>query len=572
MNFKLIDVCFQNTSAYSGTDADFYIEMDDWNDYNYFTTYHLHATKKLTNTENVYLGSISILKKGQKEGDSRLLANAIKKGILSNPFEKLPDNYCSISFSLDLYRGLYKFLDNRRRQKIVRSLRMILSDRDRLYEEFKDEPGFEKSLLRSASMDSYILQKGKCLLQSDGKFHDWEHDKLKVNFNYLNQEITLNFSGVKNAGDRNYLPSGIIAFIGHNGCGKSTALYQLAKVLFTAPNDRGLLKNVLSLEPNNIGIDKLMMFSYSAFDNFVMPGVTLSDYRLMYEGMKDNSGRFIFCGLRDVRQEINEAIEDHIKKRGEDNKDNKIVDINQVRIEKIKTKTVDELSGEFAVALRAVLEDSDKWQIFEQIRNDSKVVLPSLYEAMEWIDYFTTTDENKEKFLSLSTGVKFFLHALVHLIAYMEDNSIVLFDEPENHLHPPFLSFMMSEFRRIIHNKHSVMLVATHSPVILQETLSKNVFIMERRDGETIIRHPETEIYGESFGLINSMVFRLNSDLTHYNDVMDELYEQWHCDDLNSIEQVLTRFKHRFGCEDLSSHMTAYLISKFESRDSLEEE
>ena len=314
------------------------------------------------------------------------------------------------------------------------------------------------------------------------------------------------------------------------------------------------------------------MFSYSAFDNFVMPGVTLSDYRLMYEGMKDNSGRFIFCGLRDVRQEINEAIEDHIKKRGEDNKDNKIVDINQVRIEKIKTKTVDELSGEFAVALRAVLEDSDKWQIFEQIRNDSKVVLPSLYEAMEWIDYLTTTDENKEKFLSLSTGVKFFLHALVHLIAYMEDNSIVLFDEPENHLHPPFLSFMMSEFRRIIHNKHSVMLVATHSPVILQETLSKNVFIMERRDGETIIRHPETEIYGESFGLINSMVFRLNSDLTHYNDVMDELYEQWHCDDLNSIEQVLTRFKHRFGCEDLSSHMTAYLISKFESRDSLEEE
>lgn len=129
----------------------------------------------------------------------------------------------------------------------------------------------------------------------------------------------------------------------------------------------------------------------------------------------------------------------------------------------------------------------------------------------------------------------------------------------------------MSEFRRIIHNKHSVMLVATHSPVILQETLSKNVFIMERRDGETIIRHPETEIDGESFGLINSMVFRLHSDLTHYNDVMDELYEQWYCDDLNSIEQVLTRFKHRFGCEDLSSNMTAYLISKFESRDSLEE-
>lgn len=286
--------------------------------------------------------------------------------MLSNPFEKLPDGYCSISFSLDLYRGLYKFLDNRRRQKIVRSLKMILSDRDRLYEEFKDEPGFEKSLLRSASMDSYILQKGKSLLQSDGKFHDWEHDKLKVNFNYLNQEITLDFSGVINAQECSYLPSGIIAFIGHNGCGKSTALYQLAKVLFAAPNDRVRIKEILSLEPNNIGIDKLMMFSYSAFDNFVMPGITLSDYRLMSEGMEDNSGRFIFCGLRDVRQEINDTIEAHIKKLGKDNKENKIVDVNQMRIEKIKTKTVDELSVEFAVALRVVLEDSEKYQILSK--------------------------------------------------------------------------------------------------------------------------------------------------------------------------------------------------------------
>ena len=569
MKFKLIDVCFQNASSYPGTDADFYIEMDDWNDYGYCTTYHLHATKNLTKTKNVYLGSISILKKGQKEGEGRLLASAIKNGILSNPFETLPDDYCSISFSLDLYRGLYKFLDNRRRQKIVRSLRMILSDRDRLYDEFKDEPGFEKSLLRSASMDSYILQKGKSLLQSDGKFHDWEHDKLKVNFNYINQEVELDFSGVINAQECNYLPSGIITFIGHNGCGKSTALYQLAKVLFAAPNDRALLKDILSLEPNNIGIDKLMMFSYSAFDNFVMPGVTLSDYRLMSEGMEDNSGRFIFCGLRNVKQEMDKIIEDYLKNP---DKGNKLIDVNQLRIGEIKTKTVDELSEEFTVALRAVLEDSDKNQIFGQIRKDSKVVLPSLYEAIEWINSFVTTAENKRRFLSLSTGIKFFLHALVHLIAYMEDNSIVLFDEPENHLHPPFLSFMMSEFRRIIHNRHSVMLVATHSPVILQETLSKNVFIMERRDGETIIRHPETEIYGESFGLINSMVFRLNSDLTHYNDVIDELYEQWHCDDLESIDQVLTRFKHRFGCEDLSSHMTAYLISKFESRESLEEE
>lgn len=86
----------------------------------------------------------------------------------------------------------------------------------------------------------------------------------------------------------------------------------------------------------------------------------------MSEGMEDNSGRFIFCGLRDVRQEINDTIEAHIKKLGKDNKENKIVDVNQMRIEKIKTKTVDELSVEFAVALRVVLEDSEKYQILSK--------------------------------------------------------------------------------------------------------------------------------------------------------------------------------------------------------------
>lgn len=63
MKIKLIDVCFQDATRLSGTDADFYLEMDDWNDFGYCTTYHLHATKRLTKTgKNTYLGSINILK------------------------------------------------------------------------------------------------------------------------------------------------------------------------------------------------------------------------------------------------------------------------------------------------------------------------------------------------------------------------------------------------------------------------------------------------------------------------------------------------------------------------------
>lgn len=566
MKIKLIDVCFQDATRFSGTDADFYLELDDWNDFGYCTTYHLHATKQLTKTKNTYLGSINILKKGQDEHDSRLLAKELKAGKLTNPFEKLPNDYCAISFSLELYRGLYKYLTNKQRTDFIRDMRMILSDDDYRYNQFKDEPGFEISLLRNASMDSFVLKKGRSLIQRNGKYHNWEHEKLKVNLKYIHQEINLDFSGIKNAEDCDYVPSGIIAFIGHNGCGKSTALYQLAKVLFEAPNDRPYLNDV-SVEPNDIGINKLLMFSYSAFDNFVVPGVTLADYRLISDGMIDNSGRFVFCGLRDVKKEVDDVIRAYLAKKDDDKPIEKYIDCNKLHVNDIALKTIDELSHEFSHTLLLVINDFGKYDILKQIINDSEIVLPSLFVSIQWINRFLGEKDILQNYRSLSTGVKFFLHALVHLIAYLEDNSIVLFDEPENHLHPPFLSFMMSEFRKIIHSRHSVMLVSTHSPVILQETFSKNVYIMDRRNGETTIRHPKTEIYGESFGLINSMVFNLTSDISHYHDVVDMLYEKWHCDELETIDRVLTRFKSRFGCDNLSSNMVAYLISLFENEE-----
>lgn len=564
MKIKLIDVCYQDATGLSDTDADFYLEMDDWNDYGYYTTYHLHATKQLTKTKTAYLGSINILKKGQSESESRLLAKEIKAGNLTNPFEKLPNDYCAISFSLELYLGLYKYLTSRQRDSFIRDMRMILSADEYRYRNFRDEPGFYISLLRNASMDSFVLKKGRSLVQSSGTYHDWEHEKLTVNLKYIHQKIDLDFSGVKQADDCDYLPSGVIAFIGHNGCGKSTALYQLAKVLFEAPNEREKLKDV-SVEPNDVGINKLLMFSYSAFDNFVMPGGTFPDLRLILEGMQDNSGRFVFCGLRDVKKEVEDKISEYLKQKKEGRHED--VFNNGLRVDDIKLKTIDELACEFSRALTLVIGDTEKYEILEQIIGDSKIVLPSLYVSIQWVNRLLLETEMLEYYKCLSTGVKFFLHALVHLIAYAEDNSIILFDEPENHLHPPFLSFMMSEFRKIIHRRHSVMLVSTHSPVILQETFSKNVYIMDRRNGETTIQHPKSEVYGESFGLINSMVFNLTSDITHYHDVVSELYDRWHCNELKTIREVLTRFKNRLGCKELSFSMSAYLVSLFEDEE-----
>lgn len=59
--FKIIDKCYQDAKRHVGTDADFYLELDAWNDNHYHVMYHLHATKKITGDNNEYLGPIRIM-------------------------------------------------------------------------------------------------------------------------------------------------------------------------------------------------------------------------------------------------------------------------------------------------------------------------------------------------------------------------------------------------------------------------------------------------------------------------------------------------------------------------------
>lgn len=570
LKFKLIDVCYQNPTSYNDEGADFFLEQDDWNDFWYYTTYHLHATSKLTGTKSLYLGVIKILKIGQQGNQNRVLLKELKNGNSPLIFSELPQDYYSISFSLDLYRGLAKLLSEKQRKLFVKSMRLILEKNSDYYKIVKSEPAFENSFLRSADMNSDVLSRGRRLLLNSGEYYNWEKQKLTVNFANSPTPLELDFSGIKDSEVKG-LPSGIIAFIGHNGCGKSTALYQIAKVLFASPSDRWRYKD-LNIQPVTAGINKLLFFSYSAFDNFVLPGLTPSDYKLILDGLEDNNGRFVFCGVRNVKKELSDYLCQYEEKmqnaKNDENEEFVLLEKQENYHEKnVLLKTIDSLADE-VVKVSSYINlygNENLYRTFKEIINDSKIYLPSLYEDLDRFDRDMPEEKLKEVFINLSTGTKFFLHALLHLIAYTEENSIVLFDEPENHLHPPFLSFMMKSFRRIIHQNHSVMLIATHSPVILQETLSKNVFILCRKENCFYHKHPVIETYGESFGFINSYVFNLTSDISNYYDVIDQLYEKWDCDELDSSSKVLTRFRQRFEVETFSTQMESYLINKYYS-------
>lgn len=150
---------------------------------------------------------------------------------------------------------------------------------------------------------------------------------------------------------------------------------------------------------------------------------------------------------------------------------------------------------------------------------------------------------------------------MLHIIAYCEENALLLFDEPENHLQAPLLSFMMASIRKVLSKRSSVMLVATHSPVILQETLSDSVRIVRRDKDQVSFSKPLIETFGESYGAISSEVFDMTSDRVQFFTALDYIYEQLKCDYAPCVQDAIDLISYKLG--GISSQSIHYIASKY---------
>lgn len=562
--FQIIEKCFQDArNIVVDPDVDFLLEESDLNDYGFITMYGVHVSaKRSRNKKNTYLGSIRIMKIDQQIGERNLLRKEFEKSHLQ--FRKLPNTYVSLSMDVDFYENLQTLLRTPgERLDFSWSLNMILGDDSHEYNDVYQLLCFNKSLLRDSTINDFALQQGRKIMLNQEILFDLRSEAFKIIFPLSNDYVEFDFNAVKEAPDSNTIPNGIIALIGKNGSGKSTTLYEIAKILYASPDTRRLIGDKVGrLETNAIGISKLNMFSYSAFDNFILPGSTKQECQMLLDGLLNHTGRFIFCGIRDVYYDMNELYETNRRM-----KDEEFINLtSESRIKCGRLKDPSKLGEEFVYAM-SNFEESDKrlWNNFMISVRDNQ---PEFWQAVVQISIpiLNKNEDFEERYLTifngLSTGYKFVMHAMAHLISNCENNNLVLFDEPENHLQPPLLSFMINEMRKILAQYKSVMLIATHSPIILQEIFAKNVKIVKRVGKVRTFSQPKIETYGESFGAIASEVFNLNSDNTSYYSTIEMLYEKWNVDRLESLGEMISSFEHRLGSH-LSAQMEAFLISKY---------
>jgi predicted ATPase len=444
---------------------------------------------------------------------------------------------------------------------------MILDSDSPYYQKVRYTECFNKSLLRGTDIGDYALIFGKEKLRENSRQYELRSKGFTVKYDDCNDEIALEFSPIKIKDEKGIFPNGIISFIGKNGSGKSTFLYKLATELFASANNRKI-----KIIPEDIVVSQLMLFSYSPFDDFILPiqcnKQSLKKWYFDLQKFKETKNdafkpRFIYCGIRDVKQEVEELINAAENSSFDENGNYK----ENNRLNKTSLVNTTRMSDECKAAFQAARQGFDKdWNTF--ITNlieaipELTTTIKTLDDSAPWISQKTTWDETFKK---LSTGHKFFLHTISHLIAYCEENAVIMFDEPENHLQAPLLSFMMKEIRRILAKRSSVMLVATHSPVILQETLSSNVRVVRRSDDTVTIQKPEIETYGASFGAISSYVFDLSTDKVSYFDVLKSLFEHERCKDKDSVKDAVDAISNCLG--SISDIAIRYIVQLYlESR------
>ncbi|NDI98722.1 AAA family ATPase [Flavobacterium sp. LaA7.5] len=527
--------------------SDFILEQDSWNDHLYFTYYYLHSN--LLNEDKSYslIGGVRILKKGQKEREKHL----INLGQINSL-----DNFCSLGASLDYYERISQ-LNDENKYEVLNFLNDIIQ-KPSLREEFKNEEGFNKSVLRDINYEDEIFTLAPTIIT--GKYESLPDKKnLRFTFNSksLLAEIIFDFSSKEYYNDfieQKSLPGRICVIVGRNGSGKSTLLSKIARLVFSSTDDRIYIKGLGELKPKGLGFPRIINISYSAFDSFQVPGITISEKNQILQDMEKNVGRYIYCGVRDIVKEVELELQNiKIDKQGK-------IDIFNILNDKYEynyLKSISTFKKEFIYALDNIILTEKKCDLLLEVLNLLSEE-PSLYFLKEIEKESITILKEDSFFNNLSTGHKFVIHSLFKLIYHIEKLSLVLFDEPESHLHPPLLAILMKALRFILDSQSSFMIITTHSPVVVQETLQKHVIIL-RREGDLLKTSlPINQSFGESISSITSEIFDLTTNYTDYHIDLDKIVDSYNGDKDNFQKYIMNLFDDK-----ISSQAYAYMMSRY---------
>jgi len=431
-------------------------------------------------------------------GRIKILQKDSSSTIIPNEFLKLDENYISLGQDISFYKNLLDIIGESESEIVLEALNDIAWESNKA-KDFEHKADYRNSLLRENSAHN-ALRFGRSIILNKNYTEDFSF-KYVVNIDGSNNpfEISVDFD------EDDIIPGRIVGIIGRNAVGKTQLMGNLAKDLVQV--GRKSKKSLDCRDERFIGnrpiFNKVITVSYSAFDKFIRPSKPQRSYN--------------YCGIRNEKGGIS------IKLLTESYKDNII---------KIKDLGREHLWVEYMI------------QILDSSNSIFKSFLKKEIESNE-------ISEN-DPLSFLSSGQSILAHFVTALVAKIQINTLVLFDEPETHLHPNAVASLFNVLNDLLRKYNSFAIIATHSPIVIQEIPSKRVILLTREKNSTIATKMEFETFGENISELTRHVFDTVSIPNFYKKVLKKLSKT------KSYDEVCELFDN-----NLSFNAKSFLLAQY---------
>lgn len=480
-----------------------YLWTDQWDDwFTYSTMYYFTYFDQ--DGEKHELGSVKIGQFGWEKKQRR--------PNIPERFEQLSEDFFSLGQDIDYYKGLMEIAEDER-QAVLLALRDVAHDQE-LYAQALEVDVMRESLMRSSGPRKVEIQY-RAVLGEGAELTPYEFSyRAPKTPRSLTDPVELEFDVKPGASP----PTNIHVLIGRNGVGKTRLLNGMTRALVD-PGSTKRRDGAFSFEESDFDLlgdeqetfANLVSVTFSAFDDFL----SIDDA----PDRKEAKIGYTNVGLRKRigRGDQRRVITQNITRLSSDFAKSALVCSRGVRRKRwkraLETLETDSLFGEIEVASLADIDDEDDFD-----------------------------DEAKGLYKKLSSGHKIVLLTITKLVELVEERSLVLMDEPEAHLHPPLLAAFVRAVSDLLINRNGVAIIATHSPVVVQEVPSSCVWKISRHGLSSKAERPEVETFAETVSVLTREVFGLEVDRSGFHKMLREIVAQE-----DDFEAVMDRFDDEIG-------------------------
>lgn len=504
-----------------------YLEYIHYDDYGYCTNFKASYLENSPVAKIVQLGYLKIscvdLAQHVTPGTSRNGYNSysVLELMPKGYFEKLPEQFFSLGEDISYYRTISQIF-NRSIPEYCASIQDLAFYFERFEVLYKNqENSLINSLMRSLHYPN--VEQFNRIINGEAELTEYQ-----FSFVYNDEEISIEVNPTS------LPPSNIHVLIGRNGVGKTWLLYQMMHRILahmgldlsTVKSNKYTLSDDFALSNNSTAFAGAIGVSFSIFDDAFSSIAFNSSFEQMDNHEKNNESTRLKDEFHKKYKYIGLALKDQ--------------DDGRARI-----KSVDDMTKEFTVVLEKIEKSHEKkcsyLEMCDQLRTDPMFSDNGFVELLN--NFCLGIDDKatvRKQFKRLSSGHMIIILSLTLLCESIFEKTIVLIDEPEMHLHPPLISTYIRTLSFLLRKKNAVAIIATHSPIVVQEVPSHCVSKIERIQETMYFSRPIIESFAANTD-------SLTRDIFGYEVIKTGFYKLLEDEIGDSFEETFQKFNEQIG-------------------------